>query len=102
MQKRITKKEILNEINNKNLDLHSDYGYFYFTYSDMDNDTFETKSVYFAKLSDLSICEWIDIGKEFANSVEYVIWCDNIRSYEFDLDAPDAYKALMDYNGFFE
>ena len=87
MQKRITKKEILNEINNKNLDLHSDYGYFYFTYSDMENDTFETREINVARLSDLSVLVWIALGKEFVNDMEYQIWNKDIMAYnEFDLD----------------
>ena len=77
----LKRKTILNEINNKNLDLHYDheYNYFYFTYSDISNDTFETRSVYVTRLKDLSICEWIDIGKEFADSVEFNIWCDDLH-----------------------
>ena len=85
----LKRKTILNEVNNENLDLHYDhkYNYFYFTYSDIDNDTFETREVYVARLSDLSICVWIALAKEFINDMEYQIWNEDIMTYnEFDLD----------------
>ena len=85
----LKRKTILNEINNKNLDLHYDhkYNYFYFTYSDIENDTFETREINVARLSDLSVLVWIALGKEFVNDMEYQIWNKDIVAYnEFDLD----------------
>jgi len=88
-------KTILNEINNKNLNLHSDYGYFYFTYSDIDNDTFETREVYVRRLKDLTFSEWIGKGQDFISDIEYQIWTDNISEYQDDLDTIDVLDQLM-------
>ena len=93
----LKRKTILNEINNKNLDLHYDheYNYFYFTYSDIDNDTFETRSVYVTRLKDLTFSEWIAKGHDFISDVEYQIWTDNISEYQDDLDTIDVLDQLM-------
>jgi cobalamin biosynthesis Co2+ chelatase CbiK len=88
-------KTILNEINNKNLNLHSDYGYFYFTYSDIDNDTFETREVYVRRLKDLTFSEWIAKGQDFISDIEYQIWSDDISKYQDDLDVIDVLDQLM-------
>ena len=88
-------KTILNEINNKNLNLHSDYGYFYFTYSDIDNDTFETREVYVRRLKDLTFSEWIGKGQDFISDIDYQIWTDNISEYQDDLDTIDVLDQLM-------
>ena len=88
-------KTILNEINNKNLNPHSDYGYFYFTYSDIDNDTFETREVYVRRLKDLTFSEWIGKGQDFISDIEYQIWTDNISEYQDDLDTIDVLDQLM-------
>ena len=91
----LKRKTILNEINNKNLDLHSDYDYFYFTYSDMDNDTFETREVYVRRLNDLTFSEWIAKGQDFISDIEYQIWTDNICEYQDNLDTIDVLDQLM-------
>jgi len=88
-------KTILNEINNKNLNLHSDYGYFYFTYSDIDNDTFETREVYVRRLKDLTFSEWIAKGQDFISDIEYQIWSDEVSKYQDDLDVIDVLDQLM-------
>ena len=89
-------KTILNEINNKNLNLHSDYGYFYFTYSDIDNDTFETREVYVTRLKDLTFSEWIAQGQEFISDIEYQIWSDEVSKYQDELDVIDVLDQLME------
>ena len=91
----LKRKTILNEINNKNLDLHSDYDYFYFTYSDIENDTFETREVYVMRLRDLTFSEWIAKGQDFISDVEYQIWSDKICDYQDDLDTIDVLDQLM-------
>jgi len=93
----LKRKTILNEINNKNLDLHYDheYNYFYFTYSDIDNDTFETREVYVRRLKDLTFSEWIGKGQDFISDIEYQIWTDNISEYQDDLDTIDVLDQLM-------
>ena len=93
----LKRKTILNEINNKNLDLHYDheYNYFYFTYSDIDNDIFETRDVYVRRLKDLTFSEWIGKGQDFISDIEYQIWTDNISEYQDDLDTIDVLDQLM-------
>ncbi len=93
----LKRKTILNEINNKNLDLHYDheYNYFYFTYSDIDNDIFETRSVHVTRLKDLTFSEWIGKGQDFISDIEYQIWTDNISEYQDDLDTIDVLDQLM-------
>jgi|TARA_R110000796_G_scaffold60161_1_gene138812 hypothetical protein len=74
-------KTILNEINNQNLCLYRGKDYFYFTYSNIDEDFFETYSVYAYRLQDLGFGEWIEYGKDFCIFCEETIRHQNYYSY---------------------
>mgnify|MGYP003634211698 FL=1 len=73
---KITIKTILEEINNKNLNLYRGKDYFYFTYSNIDEDFFETYSVYAYRLNDLSLGDWIEYGNNFCDHSEQLITID--------------------------
>lgn len=74
----ITIKRILAEINNENLNLYRGKDYFYFTYSNIDEDFFETYSVYVYRLHDLSFGDWIECGNNFCDYSERQMWTDNM------------------------
>lgn len=65
-------KEILKIIGCDNLSLVYCTGeaYWYFVYDDIKNNKFETESVYTPRLKDMTVEQWVAVGKDFVNKIE--------------------------------
>lgn len=62
--------QVLNAVGNKYLSLVPGVGYWYFVYDDIAKGRYDTKSVYTMRLSDFSVNEWADEGREFVTKME--------------------------------
>lgn len=60
-------KQIIKLIGCTKLSLSRCKDYWYFIYDDIPNGIFETESVYTVNLKDLSLEEWISIGKSLSD-----------------------------------
>lgn len=68
----ISSKAIVNKIGNPNVELVRavGHGYWYFVYSDIAANVYETESVYVMRLNDMPLERWVTDGKEFVAKVE--------------------------------
>jgi outer membrane protein assembly factor BamE (lipoprotein component of BamABCDE complex) len=64
MANAINSPKILKKIGCPMLDLVNGKGYWYFVYDDVENNIWETESVYTMYLNSLSVEQWVNIGKD--------------------------------------
>ena len=64
-------RQIINLIGSDKLELVRGSGYWYFVYDDLlKPNRYDTQSVYTMYLRDLSIDQWVEIGKDFVKHME--------------------------------
>jgi len=63
-------KHIIQLIDSDKLKLVNGVGYWYFIYDDVKNNIFETSIVQTMCLKDMTIDQWVKLGKEFVSHVE--------------------------------
>lgn len=64
-----TVAQVLKAVGCDKLDLVRGGGYLYFVYDDKARNVWETESVYVCYLNQLSVEQWVDMGKAFVNRV---------------------------------
>lgn len=67
---RITAKQIIKRVSCPHLDLYKGEGYWYFVYSDVENNRYESQMVYCMYLSQMSLESWISEGRTFVAQTE--------------------------------
>ena len=72
MSKHITSKQIIKLIGSDHLELHRaiGYSYWYFRYDHKERDLFVIESVYTSRLKDMTIDQWVQLGKDFISRME--------------------------------
>jgi hypothetical protein len=65
---KMTRKQIIKNIGNPNLNLYAGKGYFYFVYTD-NNIIYEDHSVYTMRLHNMTMQQWINEGNYFLNKM---------------------------------
>lgn len=66
----LTRKKILREVTNSNLDLEVGNGYFYFIYDDEEKNLYETRSVWVNSINQLDLDSWIYEANELIKKME--------------------------------
>lgn len=68
--KPFTSKQILKAVGSNNLELVKGEGYWYFVYDDIENNIYETKSIYCMFLNQSSFDYWVSDGKDFVQEIK--------------------------------
>lgn len=62
--------QVTRKLNNKYVELVRGDGYWYFVYSDVARNIFDSESVYTMRLNDLTVAHWVEIGEKFISRIE--------------------------------
>lgn len=63
-------KQVLKAVGNEHLDLVRGNGYWYFVYDDTVKGLYDTTSIYTMRLSDFTVEQWAQDGREFCAKME--------------------------------
>lgn len=66
----ISSNQVIQKLKCPYLELVKGAGYWYFVYDDIQNNIYETYSVYVYRLNQLGVDQWVEIGKEFLATIE--------------------------------